>query len=223
MGKRKRKSNQKKEPSSPTLAVSLNPTPQDDLKSNKRALILPTQMGILTSHSQQGQANSRVDICPPQVNGKLWNRFYEPLVLLLAYGKSQGKHVKFNDVSSEQGVGNTNDVLYKGFLDELAYVCDCSTSGDTVVNGAIFFSAFNEYIIASYNHFNYFNKIRSGMGMTLKLVSAHSASIWDQGRIISYRRMCQVEGAHQNWSTITNLVKSQSIHRSDNESSGLAQ
>ena len=78
-----------------------------------------------------------MDTCPPQVNGKLWNRFYEPLVLLLAYGKSQGKHVKSNDTSSEQDLGNTNDILYKSFLDELAYVCDCSPNGDTVAAIAI--------------------------------------------------------------------------------------
>ena len=78
-----------------------------------------------------------MDTCPPQVNGKLWNRFYEPLVLLLAYGKSQGRHVKFNETSSEQDLVNTDDVLYKNFLDELAYVCDWSPGGDTVAAVAI--------------------------------------------------------------------------------------
>ena len=54
-------------------------------------------------------------------------------MLLLAYGKSQEKHVKFNDISSEQDPSNTNDVLYKDFL----YVCDCSPSEDTVAATAI--------------------------------------------------------------------------------------
>lgn len=69
---------------------------------------------------------------PPQVNKKLWDRFYEPLILLLAYGKSQGRHVKSDEAWSE------NDKrLSKRFLDELAYMCDYSPSGDTVAAVAI--------------------------------------------------------------------------------------
>ena len=75
--------------------------------------------------------------CPPQVNKKLWNRFYEPLILLSAYGKSQGKHVKFDEASSEQGFNGNNRILSKKFLDELAYICDYSPGGDTVAAIAI--------------------------------------------------------------------------------------
>lgn len=103
-------------------------------KVKKRVLTLPPQTSIPTS---QFQAISRIDTCPPQVNRKLWNRFYEPLILLLAYGKSQGEHVKLNDASSEGDLGGSNNALCKKFLDELAYMCDYSPSGDTVAAIAI--------------------------------------------------------------------------------------
>ncbi|KAI4147220.1 MAG: hypothetical protein LQ340_005658, partial [Diploschistes diacapsis] len=73
-----------------------------------------------------------MDAYPPQVNKKLWNRFYEPLILLLAYGKSQGKHVKSDEASSETCIDGSNKTLNKNLLDELAYICDYSPSGDTV-------------------------------------------------------------------------------------------
>ena len=78
-----------------------------------------------------------MDTCPLQVNRKLWNRFYEPLILLLAYGKSQREHVKLNDALSEGDLSGSNNSLCKKFLDELAYICDYSPSGDTVAAIAI--------------------------------------------------------------------------------------
>ena len=75
--------------------------------------------------------------CPPQVNQKLWNRFYEPLILLLAYGKSQGGHFKSDEAPSEMYVDDSNKRLSKRFLDELAYICDYSPSGDTMAAIAI--------------------------------------------------------------------------------------
>ena len=90
MGKRKRKSKLEKE--APLSSLTSNP------KLKKRVLTLPPQISIPTS---QFQAISQMDACPPQANRKLWNRFYEPLILLLAYGKLQGEHVKLNDALFE--------------------------------------------------------------------------------------------------------------------------
>ena len=138
MGKRKRKSKQQNEPPSPLSTPCLNSNAVESTpKPNKRVLTFLSQTGIPTSQSHQRQAVSQMDTCPPQVNAKLWNRFYEPLVLLLAYGKSQGKHVKFNDASSERELDGSYEALHKRFLDELAYVCDFSPSGDTVAAVAI--------------------------------------------------------------------------------------
>ena len=75
--------------------------------------------------------------CPPQVNKKLWDRFYEPLILLLAYGKSQGGHFKSDEASSEMNIDASDKRLSKRFLDALAYVCDYLPGGDTVAAIAI--------------------------------------------------------------------------------------
>jgi len=56
---------------------------------------------------------------------------------LSAYGKSQGKYVKSNDISSEGSLDGGNKSLRNKFLDELAYICDYSPSGDTVAAIAI--------------------------------------------------------------------------------------
>src|SRR3954453_12555270 len=87
--------------------------------------------------SQPGPDNPLLDACPPQVNQKLWHRFYEPLTLLSAYGKSQGKHVKSYETSSEGYLDSGNKTLRKKFLDELAYTCDYLPSGGTVAAIAI--------------------------------------------------------------------------------------
>ncbi|KAH0562342.1 hypothetical protein GP486_002968 [Trichoglossum hirsutum] len=81
--------------------------------------------------SRPGQDNPLLDTCPPQVNQKLWHRLYEPLILLSAYGKSQGKHVKSDETSSEGYLDGGNKTLRKKFLDELAYICNYSPSGGT--------------------------------------------------------------------------------------------
>jgi hypothetical protein len=129
MGKIKRKSKQQQSqllssPSSPPSSTTM----LVDQKSKKRCHTPQPQTSMATTQSQDA---SQLDICPPQVNKKLWNRFYEPLVLLSAYGKSQGRHVKFDEASSE---GYSNKTLRKKFLDELAYICDYSPSGDTVAS-----------------------------------------------------------------------------------------
>src|SRR5438046_7695627 len=102
MGKRKRKSKHQQSPllSSPSFPAS-STTVQSEPKPKRRRLALPPQKSIPSSQSQPRRDTSQPDPCPPQVNKKLWNRFYEPLVLLSAYGKSQGKHVKSDKAPSE--------------------------------------------------------------------------------------------------------------------------
>lgn len=78
-----------------------------------------------------------MNVCSSQINEKLWNRFYESLILLLTYDKSQEKHVKFDEASFELYMNDSNKTLSKKFLDELAYVCDYSSSEDTVTTIAI--------------------------------------------------------------------------------------
>ena len=124
MGKRKRKS--KQEQQSLVLPSPQSTTMQGRPQQKKRDTI-----------AIQPQATSQMDACPPQVNEKLRNRFYEPLILLLAYGKSQGKHVKSDKASSEMYMGGSNKTLSKKFLDELAYICDYSPTGDTVAAIAV--------------------------------------------------------------------------------------
>ena len=77
------------------------------------------------------------DNCPPQVNKKLWNWFYKLLVLLSTYSRSQGKHVKSNDISSKESLNDSNKSLRNKFLNELAYICDYSSSKDTMAAIAI--------------------------------------------------------------------------------------
>jgi hypothetical protein len=86
---------------------------------------------------QRDTSMTTLNTCPPPVNQKLWHRLYEPLILLSAYGKSQGKHVKSDDASSEGYLDGSNKTLRKKFLDELAYICDYSPSGNTVTAIAI--------------------------------------------------------------------------------------
>lgn len=124
MGKRKRKS--KQEQQSPVF-----PSPQSITMQNR------SQKKKRDTTAIQSQATSQMNACLSQVNEKLWNRFYEPLILLLAYGKSQGKYVKSDEASSEMYMGGSNRTLSKKFFDELAYVCDYSPNGDIVAAIAV--------------------------------------------------------------------------------------
>jgi hypothetical protein len=133
MGKRRTKSKQSPSlpsPSSPNSAVT-------NAELQKRRHTLPSETRPLTPRPEPVQDSSTSDACPPQVNAKLWSRFYEPLVLLAAYGKSQGSHVKSDEASSEEFIDSGSKTLRKRFLDELAYICDYSPSGDTVAAIAI--------------------------------------------------------------------------------------
>jgi hypothetical protein len=116
MGKRKRKSKrQSPSPVSPAHPITMHGEP----KSKKRGLTPHPQKSIPTS---QCQDTSQLDACSPQVRKKLWNRFYELLILLLAYGKSQGKHINLDEASSEGYLDGSNKTLRKSFLDELIYI-----------------------------------------------------------------------------------------------------
>ena len=95
------------------------------------------QSPVFPSSAIQPQAISQMNTCPPQVNKKLWNRFYEPLILLLTYGKSQRMRVKFDEASFEEYLDGSNKTLSKRFLNELAYICDYSPDEDTVAAIAI--------------------------------------------------------------------------------------
>jgi len=135
MGKRKRKSKQQQSSVFPSPSSPKSITVQGRPQPKKRRPTFPPQ---ISTPAIQPQATSQMDSCPPQVNKKLWNRFYEPLILLLAYGKSQGKRVKTDETSSEEYLdGGNKKTLSKKFLDELAYICDYSPGGDTVAAIAI--------------------------------------------------------------------------------------
>ena len=83
------------------------------------------------------QRSAIMEVCPPQVDRKLWNRFYEPLVLLSAYGKSQGKGFKSDREWRFGAPDHGHGALCMKFLDELAYICDYAPGGDTVAAIAI--------------------------------------------------------------------------------------
>jgi len=134
MGKRKRRSKQEQSPVFLPQSSPQSITVQGRPQQKKRGSSLSGQKG---PPAIQSQATSQMDACPPQVNKKLWNRFYEPLILLRAYGKSQGRHVKSDKASSEMYTDGSNKRLSERFLDELAYICDYSPSGDTVAAIAI--------------------------------------------------------------------------------------
>jgi hypothetical protein len=138
MGKRKRNSKRKQKQSSlPSTSSALKSIAmRGEPKPKKRGT---TQISIPTpqAQAQPGQESSPSETFPPQVNPKLWNRFYEPLVLLAAYGKSQGEHTKSDQVISEEYSDDGIKTPRKKFLDELAYMCDYSAGGDTVAAIAI--------------------------------------------------------------------------------------
>ena len=127
-GKSKQQSPLSSSLSSPSIpaakAKGCNPTP-------------PTPANTPVSQSKPRGNTGQCDTCPPQVNISLWKRFYEPLVLLSAYGKSQGKHVKSDELSSEGYFDGSGKTLRQKFLDGLAYICDYTASGKTVAAIAI--------------------------------------------------------------------------------------
>ena len=118
MAKRKRQTKRGKELFLPCSMPHHNSSVQSKAKSKKCHLSLSPRTA---SKFQLLQSSPQMETCPPQVNGKLWNQFYEPLVLLLAYRKSQGKHFKINSEFS-YGLGSGYNALRTKLLDELAYI-----------------------------------------------------------------------------------------------------
>ncbi|KAF3311875.1 hypothetical protein TWF173_007960 [Orbilia oligospora] len=120
MGKRKKKSQN----ILPQTQVGF-PHPQAKLASLPVSL---TGTQLQPQKKRKGsKSSSPCDTYEPQVSPKLWKRFYEPLVLLSAYGKSQGPH--FKSTGDETFCSDDNRDLKKQFLDQLAYVCDYETGG----------------------------------------------------------------------------------------------
>ena len=187
-----RKTSQSLKGKQPCLSMSKlsSPTAQKKPRSRKHSLSLPNT-GVSTSASGRRNTISQIDTCPPQVNEKLWNRFYEPLVLLLAYGKSQGRHVKFHDTSSEVDLGSSSSSLCKRFLDELAYICDYSPGGDTVAAVAIQDGPQVIYRVAANSSQG--SKVKPFLSSILELLSkvyeANEEQAIDLGRQISTRVM----------------------------------
>jgi hypothetical protein len=62
---------------------------------------------------------------------KLLHRFYEPLGLLFALGKTRGEHTHKTLPSFEQVDSLTVQQLRRQFLDELAFLCDYKKGGDS--------------------------------------------------------------------------------------------
>ena len=83
---------------------------------------------------------------------KLLHRFYEPLGLLFALGKTRGTHTHKSLPTSEQVDSLTPLELRRQFLNELAFLCDHEKGGDTVTaiglgqtpQGHVFWVAANE-------------------------------------------------------------------------------
>ncbi|KAF3192148.1 hypothetical protein TWF788_004335 [Orbilia oligospora] len=113
MGKRKKKSQN----------ISLQPQvalPQPQVIPDLPPVSLAGNQLQPQKKRKGSNSSSPCDACEPQVSPKLWKRFYEPLVLLSAYGKSQGPH--FKSTNDETFWSDDNRDLKKQFLDQLAYL-----------------------------------------------------------------------------------------------------
>ncbi len=131
MRKRKRKSKQQQSFIFFSSFSSKSTTMQGILvsQSKKRDTTFSPQISI---SAIQSQATFQMNTCSSQINKKLWNRFYESLILLLTYEKSQRMRVKFDETSFEEYLDDSNKTLSKRFLNELAYICNYSLDEDTV-------------------------------------------------------------------------------------------
>jgi hypothetical protein len=67
-----------------------------------------------------------------RLSSKLLHRFYEPLGLLYALGKTRGEHTPRTSPSHEQVDSFSALELKREFLNELAFLCDYKKGGDTV-------------------------------------------------------------------------------------------
>jgi hypothetical protein len=74
-------------------------------------------------HCKENMANTRSNVL---------HRFYEPLGLLYALGRTRGEHTTKTPPSSEQIDSFTPEELRRRFLSELAFLCDHKKGGDSV-------------------------------------------------------------------------------------------
>lgn len=66
---------------------------------------------------------------PLNANGKLLRRFYEPLILLGVLDPTRG--AQRPDLITDRGLDEPSK-LWRNFLDQLSWLCDAETGGDTV-------------------------------------------------------------------------------------------
>jgi hypothetical protein len=135
MRKRKRKLKQQQSFIFSSSFSFKSTTMQDKSQSKKRCFTFSSQ---ISTSAIQFQAISQMNNCSLQINKKLWNWFYESLILLLTYDKSQKKRVKMNETSFKEYLNDDNKkTLSKKFLNELAYICNYSLDEDIVTTIAI--------------------------------------------------------------------------------------
>ena len=128
MIKRKRQIKQKRELFLLCSMPHHNSSVQSKAKSKKCHFSLSPHIAF---KFQLLQFSPQMKTCLLQINGKFWNQFYEPLVLLLVYRKSQRKYFKINSEFSYD-LGSSYNALHTKLLNKLTYICDYSLSGDTV-------------------------------------------------------------------------------------------
>lgn len=68
---------------------------------------------------------------PANANEKLLRRFYEPLVLLSVLDPTRGAHRP--DLITDRGIDEPSK-LWRNFLDQLSWLCDFASGGDTVTS-----------------------------------------------------------------------------------------
>ena len=66
---------------------------------------------------------------PLDANGRLLRRFYEPLILLSVLDPTRG--AQRPDLITDRGLDEPSK-LWRNFLDQLSWLCDSETGGDTV-------------------------------------------------------------------------------------------
>jgi hypothetical protein len=91
------------------------------------------------SHTHEEKRNTQrkmefarsTDLPTSSLSPKLLRRFYEPLGLLFALGKTRSEHTHKTLPSFEQADSLTAQQLRRQFLDELAFLCDHKKGGDS--------------------------------------------------------------------------------------------
>lgn len=83
-------------------------------------------------------SDSALPAAPVEVRGKLRNRFYEPIILLLALNKAWMHNVAPKVLGHEpDGTAHTKEQLFRDFMNKLAQICDNKPRGSTVTAAAV--------------------------------------------------------------------------------------